>query len=118
MCTCFTILYFSVEFLKIYYLFSIVLAFIIASIVNFFLQKRFTFKDKNKKYSLQFSSFLLIGVVGMGINLFVVYMSVELLHLWYIFGKIFATGIAFIWNFLANRFITFRFYDDKIEKIF
>jgi putative flippase GtrA len=104
----FLILYLFVEFVKMNYLVSVILAFIIAAIFNFFAQKKFTFKDKNKNYFYQLSFFGLIGVIGMGINVVVVFVSVHFFGLWYMSGKLIATVIAFIWNFFANKLITFR----------
>jgi len=105
----FAVLYFLVEFLYVNYLIAVVLAFFVAVIFNFIAQKKFTFKDQNKNHAFQITSFFLIGIVGMGMNVGIIYVCVEYLGLWYMFGKVFATGVAFVWNFLANKFITFRF---------
>ena len=104
----FSLVYGLTEAAGLHYLWSIVLAFIAAAVVNYELQKAFTFKCQRKDRLRQFSTFLMIATVGLGINLAVVYLSVELLALWYMFGKAIATVIAFVWNFIANKCITFK----------
>ena len=104
----FSVLYSLKEFAGVHYLLATLLAFLVASVFNFLGQKTLTFKNKQSNYGFQASSFLLVGLVGMGINLLVVFVFVRALGLWYMFGKIVAVGIAFIWNFFANKFITFK----------
>jgi putative flippase GtrA len=91
-----------------YYLYSIGFAFIIAALSNYVLQKKFTFKCQNKNYARQFFFFFTIGLIGMLINLIVVYLGTTYFNIWYIYGKLIATFLAFIWNYSANNFLTFR----------
>ena len=88
---------------------SIVVAFIIASMVNYILQKKYTFQCDEKNVVRQYLLFMIIGVVGMLINVVTVFVGVEYFGLWYMYGKVIATFLAFIWNFGANKFLTFRF---------
>ncbi len=104
----FSLLYLFAEYLLIHYLIAIALAYLGASIFNFSLQKRITFKSQSTRHLAQFSSFFLIGLVGMLTNLVVTYISVEYFLLWYFYGKFIATGVAFIWNFTANKLLTFK----------
>lgn len=96
------------EYLGWYYLLSVVVAFIIASMVNFALQKKITFRCAEKNIVKQYLLFAVIGVFGMLINVVTVFVSVEYFQLWYMYGKVITTFIAFFWNFGANKFLTFR----------
>lgn len=102
------ILYCLTDLLQVHYLISVILSFTAAAFVNFLFQKKFTFKDHQKLSAKQFSHFLIIGIVGMAINLLVISVSVEYFHIWYIYGKLIAVMIAYIWNFNANRLFTFK----------
>lgn len=104
----FALTYSLTEYLGWYYLLSVVVAFIIASMVNFVLQKKFTFRCTEKNIVKQYLLFAVIGVFGMLINVVTVFVSVEYFQLWYMYGKVIATFIAFFWNFGANKFLTFR----------
>ena len=83
------------------------MAYLSANIVNYLLQKKFTFKCRRQDYLKQFLQFFLVGLVGMGINVVVVYFGTEYFGLWYIYGKVIATFFAFLWNYSANKYFTF-----------
>ena len=100
--------YFLVEKLNVFYLSAVVISFVFAAGINFVFQKIFTFKCGSKKYFSQFSKFCLIAIFGVLINIAVVFVAVEYFEIWYLLGKILAAGIAFIWNFFANKFFTFK----------
>lgn len=104
----FLVLVFFTEYLLVHYIISIVVAYLFASIVNFLLQKVFTFKCKKGAYLKQFMIFFTIGLGGLLINMGIIYAGVTLFGLWYIYGKVIATFVAFIWNFIANKLITFK----------
>lgn len=101
------------------YKIHLVIAFSIAFCFNFLLQKYFTFGSKGRaKIGREFVLFAAIQAIGMGINIggTIFIKEFVLIHLlpdhllvyslW--IGKLIATGASFIWNFLANKFITFR----------
>lgn len=104
----FSCLYFLTERLHFFYLHSLVLAYFVAALVNYLLQKKITFKCKNNRYFSQFARFFVIGLFGLLINLTIVYVGTEYFDVWYFYGKIAATILAFTWNFSANRFFTFN----------
>ena len=104
----FSLMYFLTEFAGLYYMLSLVIAFVIALVVSYFAQKRFTFRNGSQKYVPQFSVFCLISLVGLVVNAGIVFGTVECLGLWYMFGKVVATGVSYIWNFFAHKYITFR----------
>ena len=103
----FSLLYLLTEFAGLYYLFSLVIAFVIALFFSYFFQKKFTFKNGSQRYAPQFSFFCLISLVGLLINAGIVFGVVEFFGLWYMFGKVVATGVSYIWNFSAHKYITF-----------
>jgi len=104
----FSLLYLLTEFAGFHYLSSLVFAFIVALFFSYFFQKKFTFKNGCQKYAPQFSVFCLVSFVGLLINAGIVFSVVEVFGLWYMFGKVIATGVSFIWNFSAHKCITFQ----------
>lgn len=101
------------------YKIHLLVSFSIAFCFNFLLQKYFTFGSKGKaKIGREFVLFAAIQAIGMGINLggtiflkefILIHLLPEYLlaqSLW--IAKIMATGASFIWNFLANKLITFK----------
>lgn len=104
----FILLYIFVEFFSIWYMLAAAFSFIIALTVSFFLNKLWTFKNIDKKISLQIVKFVIINLIGLGINLIVLYILVEFFFLWYLSAKVFATAVAVIWNFLGMRNWAFK----------
>ncbi len=104
----FFILIFLVEVLSIHYLFSASFSFIVAGMVNFYLSKKWTFKNKNPEYGKQYAVFVVVGIIGLLLNNLILFYLVEYLDIYYIFGKVISTFIVMFWNFLMNKYMTFR----------
>ena len=93
------------------------ISFSIATINSYYLNKAWTFEDKdNKKGGVKFAQFLTVSLVGIVINTVIVYSFTTSIQpmfgispqLWANVGKILATGISLIWNFLGYKFIVFK----------
>ena len=55
----------------------------------------------------EFAAFVSIGVLGLIINLSVIYFSVDILQLHYLVGKCGAAGFTFMMNFMVRRWMLF-----------
>jgi putative flippase GtrA len=61
----------------------------------------------------RFIPFLLVSIIGLGINQFILYVAHEATGLdnyqyGYLVAKVAATIVVMIWNFIANKYWTFR----------
>jgi len=93
--------------LHIHYLISLAIAFILGTIVNYLLSILWVFSSsKNKK--LEFTLFTLIGLGGLCINEFIVWLLVEHVHLHYLIAKLFSVSIVVIWSFTLRRLLFAR----------
>jgi len=87
------------------------ISFILAVINNFLLNKYWTFKDEKdylRKPHIQFIQFSIVSIVGLLINLGVMYLLIEYFHFWYNWAKLAAIIVVLFWNFFANRYWTFQ----------
>jgi putative flippase GtrA len=84
------------------------LGFLVAVTNNYILNKYFTFQNTNSQFITQLISFLVIALIGLGLNLFILYWLQTYSKINFYLCKIAATAIVFIWNFTANYFITFN----------
>ncbi len=80
--------------------------FIIAATSNYYLNRIWTFESTDPGILLEYSSFVIISVIGLGINNLFLYLFEKKLPFYV--AKLFAIGVTVIWNFLANNYITFR----------
>ncbi len=84
------------------------IGFIFAATSNYILNRNWTFQSNNTQIIKEYSSFLIISMIGLGINNLIIYWLHGKMKLNFYFSKIIATGLVVVWNFLANYYYTFR----------
>lgn len=93
------------------------LAFLISVVNGYVWNKRWTFKEAQAKaVHTQFTQFVLVNLVGLGLDLLLIRLISVPLETRFGFSlvvatniaQLFATGIVVFWNFFANRFWTFK----------
>ena len=93
------------------------ISFGLATINSYYLNKLWTFDDKDKKKGgIKFAQFLTVSIIGVIINSSIVYLITSNIHpmfglspqLWANIAKLAATAISLIWNFLGYKFIVFK----------
>ncbi len=57
---------------------------------------------------IEFFAFLIIGVVGLGINEVILWVFTGLLGFFYLISKIGSVIVVFTWNFFARKFLLFQ----------
>lgn len=75
---------------------------------NYFLNRYFTFKNHNQNIANQFISFLIIAIIGFGLNTLFLYLLQKKTEINFYACKFLVTLIVFFWNFGANSFYTFK----------
>ena len=78
----------------------------ISSMLNYYLNYRYTFKS-TKRHRDTLLRFFAVALVGLGLNTLVMIIAVEYLHLHYMIAQILATCLVLLWNFGANAIWTF-----------
>jgi len=101
-------LWLLVEKAHFYYLLAATVSFILSVINNYFLNKYWTFNEIGKAKTKQFFSFLLISLLGLLINLFVMYLLVTIYLINYLLAQFVAIITVTFWNFFMNKYFTFK----------
>ena len=102
------ILYSFTEFFGIFYLYSAIVAFIVAATTNYIFNKTWTFKERlRENIGRKYIQFFIVSVVGLIVNLGFLYLFTEYFKLYYIVSQIIAILIGFIINFIGNKIWTF-----------
>ncbi len=103
------LLYVFTSLLHIWYLISTVLAFLIAFIVSFLLQKYWTFADgANAAWKSQALKYLVITSTNLGLNTLLMYFSVDYLHIHYLFAQIIVSGLIAIESYFIYQIFVFK----------
>ena len=79
------------------------ISFLLSIIVNYILSIKWVFDIKKKQSFKDVIIFTLLSAIGLLINLLVMYLSVEVFKIHYMIGKLIATFIVMIWNFVTRK---------------
>lgn len=95
---------FLTEVMNINYLISNGLSFSASVVFNYIMSVKWVFdvKKKNSKTN-EFLIFVLLSLVGLGINQFIMWIAVEKLEVYYLLSKIYATIIVMVYNFITRK---------------
>lgn len=97
------LLYVLTEFVGIHYLISSVISFTVSLIFNYILSIKWVFDVTKKQTAKEITIFVILSVIGLGINQVVMYVGSDLLHIYYMLTKIIATAIVMVWNFVTRK---------------
>lgn len=95
------------EFLKIQKYVSNALGFTIAATTNYMMNRIWTFHSHNPHVGLEFTRFFLIALIGLGINLLIIWTMTGKFKVNFYVSKLVATLLVTVWNFLINAYFTF-----------
>lgn len=100
---------FFVTELGVHYLISAMFAFVGGLACNFVLSKIFVFKAEKTDFGIaaEFASYALIGLVGLGFTMGIMYFFTDIVSLNYMISKVIATVTVLIWNFLARKIFVY-----------
>ena len=93
------------EVFDIYYLVSAAIAFVVATIFNYLASMRYVFKSrfsKNEKRK-EVLIFIVLSLVGLGLNQVLMWFFVEKAEIYYILSKVLATILVMGWNFISRK---------------
>lgn len=91
--------------LGINYLISNVISFTISVIYNYVLSMKFVFDVKNNNTTQNFLQFIILSIIGLGLNEFIMKICVDNISINLLFSKIIATGIVMIYNFISRKLL-------------
>jgi putative flippase GtrA len=83
------------------------LAFLLAVVNSYFMNKYWTFGAKEPGGWMQFVKFLIIATVGLFFSDLIVGVLVLAFDLWLTFAKVLSVVIVVSWNFVASKYLVF-----------
>ena len=84
------------------------IGFILAATNNYTWNRLWTFESQNSEIFREYGTFVLIALIGLGLNNFVTWLLHEKAHWNFYLSKLVAVGVVVIWNFSMNYVFTFR----------
>jgi putative flippase GtrA len=104
----FSITYFCKEKLKFYKYVANSCGFCFGVMVNYYLNRHWTFENHNPHVYVQFIRFLCVATIGLGLNNLITYYFADRKEYNFYVSKGFATVLVFFWNFSMNMLFTFN----------
>lgn len=98
------VMVFLTEVLGVYYLLSALISFTVSVIFNYVASMRYVFvgRDDMSK-SREFVIFIVLSVIGLGLNELLMWLLVDKLFIHYMLSKILVTAIVMVWNFVSRK---------------
>lgn len=84
------------------------IGFILAATNNYVWNRIWTFQSQNMEVAREYISFIVISLIGLGLNNLIIYLLHEKLHFNFYLSKIIAIGCVTLWNFSLNYVFTFH----------
>lgn len=102
----FTLLFVGAELLGLNYLEVSVFSFLCGVVLNYILCTYWIFRVRVvNQIAVEFLLYVLISLVGLGINTFVIWAGTEYLGLYFMVSKLLSAAITYFWNFFARKFM-------------
>lgn len=92
------------ELCGINYLISATISFTVSVVFNYFASMRYVFRHKEgMSRRREFIIFVVLSIIGLGINNILMWLGTSLLGITYLITKIFATAAVTIYNFITRK---------------
>ena len=102
------ILFVLTEYLRVFHLVSLIIAYLASILINFNVSKYFVFKDGSQKTAVQFFKFFTVAMIGLAAQFLIVYLLTKFVVLNYITANVIASGLIYFVSFSLNKIFTFR----------
>ncbi|HEY5072820.1 MAG TPA: GtrA family protein [Caulobacteraceae bacterium] len=103
----FSLLVFLSEIVRLNYLWSAAVGFTAGLLVTYGLSVTLIFRERRFGRGFELGGFVLIGLLGLGLNELLLRGMVEGLGFGYALAKIPAAGVSFVFNFISRRVLLF-----------
>ncbi len=89
------------------------IGFVTAATTNYILNRIWTFRSQEKQVAVEYLKFILVSIIGLGVNNGTMWITGKLLPDWFEDWRfyliwVFAVGVTTLWNFFGNMLFTFR----------
>lgn len=92
------------ELCGIHYLISSGISFVVSVIYNYILSVRWVFEvDENGDKRKEFVIFIVLSLIGLGLNQLLMWVFVSMIHIFYMVAKIIVTAIVMLYNFITRK---------------
>lgn len=100
------VLWILTEYAGLYYLASAAISFSVSVIFNYICSMRYVFvRKENADRRKEFVIFLVLSVIGLGMNQLLMWIGTDVLGIYYLIAKLFATALVMVYNFITRKLL-------------
>jgi len=117
----FSLLFALKEFLRLNAVLAAGIAYLLANMISFALNRRFTFQSSQPRVFRQYAKYLATALSGMAATVVLMWLTYSQLHLFstltrydYLLCKALVTPLVVVWNFSLNRAWTFSLKQEEL----
>jgi putative flippase GtrA len=103
----FSVTFVCKEILKMQKYVANAIGFIVAATSNYIFNRIWTFESRNPHVTLEYSRFLVVSLIGLGLSTLVIWVMSGKLKINFYLSKLVAITVVTCWNFLINAYYTF-----------
>jgi putative flippase GtrA len=96
-----------VQFARMNPTLATVAAYLCGAITSYLLNFRFTFRNSGTGFRKGLLKFLVVNVIGLGLNT-LIFVTLRHLGAYYLLAQAIATGLVLVWNYAGARVFVFR----------
>lgn len=102
----YAVLWMLTEYAGLYYLVSTAISFGVSVVFNYVCSMRYVFvRKENADRQKEFVIFVVLSVIGLGINQLLMWLGADILGAYYLIAKLFATAIVMVYNFVTRKLL-------------
>ncbi|MBQ7045534.1 MAG: GtrA family protein [Clostridia bacterium] len=102
------LMFFVLEKTALHYMLATVIAYVIATFVNWLAGRVLVFKESKKAVIKEILEIYLASIVGLLLNLGLMWLMVDAFDFNEMLSKIIATGLVFLYNFLIRKLVIYK----------
>lgn len=100
----FIVLFILKEFIGLNEIVANTISFTVSVVYNYIASVKWVFDvDKDKNKSTQFITFITFSIIGLLLNNLILWICIDKLSIYYLIGKVIATGIVMVFNFVTRK---------------
>ena len=102
------LIFFVLEKTALHYMLATVIAYVIATFVNWLAGRVLVFKVSTKAITREIMEIYIASIVGLLLNLGLMWLMVDAFDFNEMLSKIIATGLVFLYNFLIRKLVIYK----------
>lgn len=97
------------HYLSVQYILASTISFSLSLVLNYYLTLKFVFEARpDRKLLREFAIYIGLNIVALGLNQFILFLTVDTLGISPLLGKLVATAVVLIYNFISRKLLIER----------